>query len=297
NNIWNTTPAPGTNIIGGPYLGGNYWSDYDGKDTDGDGLGDTLLPYNIGITNGGDYHPLVQSVPSPDTTPPVIINITNSTPASDSITIIWDTDENSNSLVKYGTVQSNYTDAVLDTVMVSTHKITLSGLMPDTVYYFAVNSTDASNNSARSEELKFNTVAAAVPSFTTVSIENVTLAPGESTTVPIMINNVDNLGGCSINLTYDASVVHVTGVLQGDMNDLTYNIDNGTGWMTANALNNPGLNGDIVFANIELNAVGIIGDETLLNITVVQLTATGFNPIDHTVKDGIFIIEADTEAP
>jgi hypothetical protein len=98
-------------------------------------------------------------------------------------------------------------------------------------------------------------------------------------------------------LTYDASVVHVTGVLQGDMDYLTYNIDNSTGWMTANALNNPGLNGDIVFANIELNAVGIIGDETLLDITVVQLTATGFNPIDHTVKDGIFIIEADTEAP
>jgi parallel beta-helix repeat protein len=154
NNIWNTTPAPGTNIIGGPYLGGNYWSDYDGKDTDGDGLGDTLLPYR------GDYHPLVRDDPSPDTTPPVITNITNSTPASDSITIIWDTDENSNSLVKYGTVQSNYTDAVLDTVMVSTHKITLSGLMPDSVYYFAVNSTDASNNSARSEELKFNTAAA-----------------------------------------------------------------------------------------------------------------------------------------
>ncbi len=61
NNTWNITKTTGMNIVGGPYLGGNYWSDYNGTDLDGDKLGDTLLSYNCsgGIKNGGDWHPLI----------------------------------------------------------------------------------------------------------------------------------------------------------------------------------------------------------------------------------------------
>jgi parallel beta-helix repeat protein len=62
-NNWNITKTSGTNIIGKPWLGGNYWSDYSGIDTTGDFLGDTLIPYNSSgnISTAGDWLPLTSS--------------------------------------------------------------------------------------------------------------------------------------------------------------------------------------------------------------------------------------------
>jgi len=66
-NYYNITKQLDTNIVNGPYLGGNYWDDYNGTDTDNDEIGNTNIPYVIGTSTGYDYLPLVKQ-------PPVISN-------------------------------------------------------------------------------------------------------------------------------------------------------------------------------------------------------------------------------
>ncbi len=72
-NAWNVTKTLGTNILGGPFQGGNFYSEYAGGDPDGDGIGNSpyvihgancpSLPCQPGI-EGRDLLPLVQIQPT-----------------------------------------------------------------------------------------------------------------------------------------------------------------------------------------------------------------------------------------
>jgi hypothetical protein len=98
-----------------------------------------------------------------DTEPPVITNVTTTNITDKSATIKWDTDEIANSLVKYGEVSGIYTESEEDTSRIKNHTIKLIGLLPGTCYYFIVNSTDRSGNSAESSEFNFNTSGVPTP--------------------------------------------------------------------------------------------------------------------------------------
>lgn len=64
NNDWNTTLncSGSSNIIGDPCIGGNYWDDYDGNDSDYNGIGETS--YNISGGSNQDDLPLVEVLTS-----------------------------------------------------------------------------------------------------------------------------------------------------------------------------------------------------------------------------------------
>lgn len=97
-----------------------------------------------------------------DVTAPVISSIVT-TPGASTTTITWVTDELSTSKVFYSTstpliIASSTTLSVLNSGLVTSHSIDLSGLSTSTIYYFKVQSVDASGNTATSGEVSTTTL-------------------------------------------------------------------------------------------------------------------------------------------
>ena len=127
----------------------------------------------------------------------------------------------------------------------------------------------------------------------TVSIGNLSSAPGETVTAPVLISNVEDYGTSTINISYDPAVVHVTGVSSGpDSTVVEWNPDNTTGIVIISALNTGGVTGDIIFANVTFHAVRSAGC-TPLNISVTTLQNIHYVDIPAIIKNGSFTIEAE----
>ena len=96
-----------------------------------------------------------QSDSTEDTTPPAISNVQASVTDS-SATITWDTNEASDSLVKYG-LNSKYGSNTDDDLLVTSHSVTMKNLSANELYHYSVSSQDASGNSTDDVDLTFTT--------------------------------------------------------------------------------------------------------------------------------------------
>jgi len=176
-----------------------------------DGYGSTVS-YTMTIT--------VNDVDSPS---PVISNVNNDTASNNSVTIYWDTDIPSDSLVKYGTTENILNNETNDPTLVTNHYIVLTNLEDNTTYYYVVNSTSAFDKSNQSDDIK---------TFTTTDINDITppvindkslsktssVKSGETLTVTI--NVIDNIGVTSVTASNNdltrRNATHWSGTVTAD---------------------------------------------------------------------------------
>jgi len=151
---------------------------------------DKTIAYTLTATNTGGtvsksvvinvtipVPPPTPQPPSVDTTPPVIKDISVPSETDESAIITWTTDEPGNSQVEYGKTTEYGLNATSDE-LVATHSITLSGLEPNTVYYYIVKSKDKAGNETSSTENTLVTLQEKSP----YSLELISLEWGRRTT-------------------------------------------------------------------------------------------------------------------
>ncbi len=129
-------PSPyGENIWdNGPVSGGNYWDDYEGEDTEGDGIGDS--PYNIPSGPLKDRYPLMYRFEEDDEKPVLEINkpVDGSSISSKKINVSWDgTDDNKINLYSVKIDDKNWISVKkqssyeIDNLTEGDHELTIRG--------------------------------------------------------------------------------------------------------------------------------------------------------------------------
>ncbi len=137
---------------------------------------------------------------------------------------------------------------------------------------------------------------------TVVSVDDACVEqPGDSVSVPVMINNVTNLGVADIILTYDQSVVRVTSVTNSTFDFMTGVVNDSAGTVKIVAMDysDAGLSGDVKLADLMLEAVGNTGETSTLNLIINELKEAGTpeTTIPAVTDNGTFGIIDPPEPP
>ncbi len=140
-NTWCVDISQDTNILGGPYLCGNYWSDYSGGDIDENGVGDTYYF----ISGGGNYDPCPLCYQTnyapylPNTPNP----LQTSGPTDTSVTLTWDCSDPEDDALTYDIYVDTITPPVKYIGSSSEKSFQIDSLDYGQVYYWQIEAHDA----------------------------------------------------------------------------------------------------------------------------------------------------------
>jgi hypothetical protein len=90
--------------------------------------------------------------------PPIISNVSVSNLSATSVNVAWTTDRNSDSQVEYGATPAYGNTTAVNTNLVASHSVTISGLTSNSFYHYRVKSKDANGVLAVSEDETFTTL-------------------------------------------------------------------------------------------------------------------------------------------
>ncbi len=144
-----------------------------------------------------------QSKPTPPSGTPTISGVTPGQINATGATISWTTDQASDSQVDFGTSTSYGTSSAVNTNMVASHSVSLSGLSSGTLYHYRVKSRNDSGNLATSGDFTFTTASGSDTTPPTVSVTSPVSGATISGTVAVAATASDNIAVVGVQFQVD----------------------------------------------------------------------------------------------
>jgi predicted phage tail protein len=158
----------------------------------------TVTAFNSSGAESGYSNEVTTTIAPTDTTPPVYVAISAGSITSTGAIVTWTTNELSDSQVEYGITPGFGISTVLNTALVTSHAQSLTGLSPNTLYYYRAKSSDAAGNSSYSGSFTFTT--AAIRSACDLNADAITNVLDIQLLINVILGTTPNPGNCDLNL-------------------------------------------------------------------------------------------------
>lgn len=147
--------------------------------------------------------------------------------------------------------------------------------------------------------IAYNTTYTCTPNSPT----NATISMGSGTgtvTLPIIITDAENVGAVDVTLSYDPTVVEVTGVADGDIDCTFTNLEHvSEGWIRVGAIQgeNDGLSGQFTLLNVDMVPVSSNTQcDLTLSVTTFKDATPECTAMTYTISNGVYISSKNGDA-